>query len=403
VEQEEEMKAVLSSNKFPVKLWIPVENVESSALDQIRNLANLPFNFKHVAIMPDVHTGVGATVGSVIASRDTVIPSSVGVDIGCGMMAIRTPFNVDEVRKALPDIKHSIERSIPTGFHQHQEVLRTTEEWVGTWELYNMLSFDGKDKLRGKARLQMGTLGGGNHFIEISTDENNDVWIILHSGSRNIGKCIAECHIGRAKELMQAWHVKLDDPNLAYLPLSEQAGKNYMSDADWAQDYAMKNRQAMMQLISKDLSHILNHRADWNRLEEINCHHNYVEQENHFGTNVWVTRKGAIRAREGELAVIPGSMGTESYIVKGLGNPDSFCSASHGAGRRMSRKQAKNQFTMEDFDRQMEGILCTRSEGVLDEIPSAYKDISEVMANQEDLVQPIHTLHQMLCIKGDKE
>ena len=381
----------------PIKLWTPVDQVEASALNQLKNTARLPFVFKHVAAMPDVHFGIGATVGSVVASKGAICPAAVGVDIGCGMVAARLNIQPDQVLDKLPAIRHSIERSVPVGFNGNKTVQPDVEAWTG-WANAPMAQGGG---LFQKAMSQMGSLGGGNHFIELCLDEAGQVWVMLHSGSRNVGKTLAEEHIRKAKDEMKRMFIGLPDPDLAYFVEKTTAFEAYVRDVSWAQEYALWNRSVMMARVIKDLSFAVygeNFRV--NALDYINCHHNYVAREHHFGENVLVTRKGAVRARRGDMGIIPGSMGTRSYIVRGLGNPESFDSCSHGAGRRMSRGQAKRTFTVDDLAAQTAGVECRKDIGVLDEIPGAYKDIDEVMANQADLVEVVAVLKQVLCIKG---
>jgi tRNA-splicing ligase RtcB len=391
---------VLSNGRIPVKIWSP--DAEPAAVEQLLNTANLPFVFKHIAAMPDVHLGTGATVGSVIATHKAICPAAVGVDIGCGMMAVKTNLDARLVQDKVKEIRASIERSIPVGHESNRRITESVINWEG-WKtesgIPERVAYDVGGAYK-RALSQIGTLGGGNHFIELCLDENNAVWVMLHSGSRNIGKVIAEEHITKAKSLMKQMFINLPDQDLAYFAQGTQEFKNYIADVEWCQKYAMKNREEMMDRIMKDLSYAVNNKEPVQRLMEVNCHHNYLSRENHFGENVIVTRKGAVRARQGDLGIIPGSMGTRSYIVEGLGNPDSFCSCSHGAGRRMSRSYARKTFTLEDLAKQTEGVECRKDGGVLDEIPGAYKDIDEVMENQKDLVKILHTLKQFMCIKG---
>lgn len=398
------IKGVLSKARVPVKIWSPLETVESAALDQLTNTANLPFVFKHVAAMPDVHLGHGATVGSVIATKGAICPAAVGVDIGCGMMAIKTDLDAKVVQDNIVKIRHSIERSVPVGHEGNKKIVTSVANWKG-WETYNNLHaaqkhFKSKELFK-RAQEQLGTLGGGNHFIEVCLDTDNNVWVMLHSGSRNIGKSLAEMHIYGAKEEMKKMFISLPDPDLAYYVEKTTQYDEYMSDLMWAQEYARENREEMMRRIMKDISYAIhNEDGKIKKLMEVNCHHNYVSKENHYGENVLVTRKGAVRARTGDLGIIPGSMGAKSYIVKGLGNPESFDSCSHGAGRRMSRSEAKRRFTVADLEAQTAGIECRKDDGVVDEIPAAYKDIDEVMDNQKDLVEIVAQLRQIMCIKG---
>lgn len=385
---------VLETEHVPVKIWS--NDVEEEAMKQLQNTARLPFVFKHVAAMPDVHFGIGATVGSVIATKGAICPAAVGVDIGCGMMAAKLPLDYKRVTDKLPELRHSIERSIPVGHNGNSKILPEVEQWQG-WERYPPVT---DRSIFQKAYSQMGSLGGGNHFIEICLDKENNVWVMLHSGSRAIGNKLAQRHIEKAKGIMKQMFIALPDPDLAYFAEGTPEFEAYIFDVKWCQDYAYHNRREMMRRILKDLGYMFN---EGNRIEplmEVNCHHNYLEREHHFGENVIVTRKGAVLARLNHLGIIPGSMGTRSYIVKGLGNPESFDSCSHGAGRRMSRTKARQTFTVEDLAAQTAGVECRKDIGVLDEIPGAYKDIDTVMANQADLVEVVAELKQVLCVKG---
>lgn len=385
---------VLETEHVPVKIWS--NDVEEEAQKQLQNTARLPFVFKHVAAMPDVHFGIGATVGSVVATKGAISPAAVGVDIGCGMMAAKLPLDYKQVCDKLPELRHSIERSIPVGHQGNRTILPEVEQWQG-WTVYPAV----KDRdIFQKAYSQMGSLGGGNHFIEICLDKENAVWVMLHSGSRAVGNKLAQRHIEKAKGLMKQMFIGLPDPDLAYFAEGTPEFEAYIYDVKWCQDYAFHNRKEMMRRILKDLAFAFNEGKRIEPLMEVNCHHNYLEREHHFGENVIVTRKGAVRARVGDLGIIPGSMGTRSYIVKGLGNPESFDSCSHGAGRRMSRTKARATFTIDDLAKQTEGVECRKDIGVLDEIPSAYKDIDTVMANQSDLVSVVAELKQVLCVKG---
>ena len=395
------MKSILfekGAQKVPIKIWSQLDKVETSAIDQLRNIASLPFVYKHVAAMPDVHLGKGATVGSVIATEKAIIPAAVGVDIGCGMMAVKTPIDYRLVQDKIKEIRHSIERSIPVGHESNRRITETVDKWDG-WSGTEGLAYADKS-LKSRAITQLGSLGGGNHFIEICLDTGNNVWVMLHSGSRNVGKVTADRHINEAKDIMKKMFISLPDPDLAYFAQGTAEFEKYIYDLHWCQSYAFQNRIEMMSRVMKDLSYVVNNKEPIERLIEVNCHHNYTEQENHFGKNVWVTRKGAVRARESDYGIIPGSMGTRSYIVKGLGNPESFHSCSHGAGRRMSRTEAKRRFTLDDLKSQTEGVECRKDGGVLDEIPGAYKDIDEVMENQKDLVTVVAQLKQIMCVKG---
>lgn len=385
--------SALKGKNVPVRLWTKLEEVESSALDQLKNIAALPWVFKHVAVMPDVHFGKGATVGSVIAMKDAVAPAAVGVDIGCGMAAVRTNLTASELPDSLALLRHRVEQAIPVGFASHGKVVRYAEK-QRLFKEFHLLTDKVQDRL-GKARKQMGTLGGGNHFIELCIDTEQHVWLMLHSGSRNIGKTLAEIHIGRARKL--AHNAKLPDRDLAVFLAGTPEMEEYRRDLFWAQRYARANREVMMKLYQDVLVGMFPQtRFD----EPITCHHNYVAEEVHFGEEVLVTRKGAISARQGELGIIPGSMGTRSYIVRGRGNPEAFHSASHGAGRRMSRGKAKREFSVDDLRTQTEGVECRKDRAVLDEIPGAYKDIDQVMEYQRDLVEVVAELKQVMCVKG---
>lgn len=394
------IQKVLSDGKVPVKVW--TQDIEVEAIDQLMKLANLPFLFKHVAVMPDVHAGKGSTVGTVIATKDVVIPAAVGVDIGCGMAALLTPYTADQVQPKLDTIRNYIERTVPVGFSSHKtphNLVATTEREDMWTDFEDYISPELKGQIN-KAQAQLGTLGGGNHFIEISVDELDRVWIVLHSGSRNIGKQVADIHIKKAKELMEKYYIKLPHNDLAFLSVSDEHGQQYLHDMKWAQRYAHENRALMLHLVRHQLAYAVEKKEFFHSDVEINCHHNYMDLEHHFGQNVYVTRKGAIRARKDDWGIIPGSMGARSFIVIGLGERESFTSASHGAGRKMSRSKAKKHFTVEDLEKQTAGVLCRKDGSVLDEIPGAYKDIDKVMKDEEDLVQPMHTLKQLISIKG---
>lgn len=363
-----------------------------------KNVASLPFVFKHVALMPDVHLGKGALVGSVLATKDAVIPAAVGVDIGCGMAAIKTPFSAEQLEGKLKKIRLDIEAAIPLGFNQNKEVEKDASNWQG-WTYFKDLH-RGVQDVQGKAMKQLGSLGGGNHFIELCLDTEDSVWLMLHSGSRNIGNRLAQCHISTAKELAKLAENRLPDPDLAYFIAGTPEFAAYWRDLQWAQNYARYNRDVMMARFKRIVEKYLAGGKQTKPLLEVNCHHNYAEKEVHFGEDVYVTRKGAVRAREEDYGIIPGSMGAKSFIVKGKGNHASYCSCSHGAGRLMSRKKAKKQFSLDDLVTQTQGVECRKDGGVLDEIPGAYKPIDEVMNNQADLVEVVATLKQVVCVKG---
>lgn len=395
--------STLKGKNVPVKLWTELNSVESQALDQLKNIAALPWVFKHVAVMADVHYGKGATVGSVIAMKGAISPAAVGVDIGCGMGAVKTNLKASDLPESLKEIRFDIEDQIPVGFNSHPELKKgfkgrdgmqldkAIKNLFDQWEDLDEVATG----LKGKALTQLGTLGGGNHFIELCLDTEDNVWMMLHSGSRNIGKTLAEVHMGRAKRLT---HNKgLPDPDLSVFLAKTPEMDAYRRDLFWAQQYAYLNRQVMFEIYK---SIMLKHFEHVKFEPAILCHHNYVSEETHFGENLIVTRKGAISAKLGQMGIIPGSMGTKSYIVSGLANEESFCSASHGAGRVLSRGAAKRAFTIEDLEEQTKGIECRKDEGVIDEIPGAYKDIDKVMENQKDLVKIEATLRQVLCVKG---
>lgn len=395
------MKQVIQEEgNRPVKIW--TDDVEAEALQQLKNLASLPFIAPNgVAAMPDVHAGKGSTIGSVIATRKAIIPACVGVDLGCGMNAVRTSLKASDLPDSLLSIRNQIERDVPTGFGQHKPGNiphhMTADQIRGLGKIGTALG--NTPHLVAKSALQLGTLGSGNHFIELCLDENQDVWVMLHSGSRGIGNMIGSFYIEKAKKEMEKFFIHLPDKDLAYLPEGSEYFNDYMDAVHWAQDYALENRRAMMTAVIAALKRHVP--VEFTLTEEaVNCHHNYVALENHFGSNVWVTRKGAIRAREGDLGVIPGSMGQRSYIVRGKGNKESYCSCSHGAGRKMSRSKARKLFSVSDLIDQTQGVECRKDEAILDEIPGSYKSIDEVMANQADLVEVVHTLRAVLCVKG---
>lgn len=381
----------------PVRVWAPIHEVESAALTQLRKVSSLPWVYHHVAAMPDVHLGVGATVGSVVAMKEAISPAAVGVDIGCGMSAVRTDLTASDLPDSLVEIRSSLEKEIPVGMNGHGDVHPLAAK-NDLWKEFKHLSSKVQDSFP-RAQCQMGTLGGGNHFIELCLDTEGQVWLMLHSGSRNIGKTLAEIHIKKAQTL--AHNEKILDRDLAVFLAGTKEMADYRRDLFWAQRYAAENRRVMLEIYQSIIRDFFAIRKRPVKFEKpISCHHNYVSEECHFGEDVLVTRKGAISAKVGEMGIIPGSMGTKSYIVEGLGNPDSFHSASHGAGRRMSRGEAKRQFTVADLAAQTAGVECRKDGGVLDEIPGAYKDIDVVMANQTDLVKVHHQLKQILCVKG---
>ena len=386
-----------SKNLVPVLSWAN-HNLGSEEMKMARNVAGLPFIYKHVALMPDVHLGKGALVGSVIATQKAIIPAAVGVDIGCGMAAMKLPFRAEKLEGKLKKIRLDIEAAIPVGFNENKDADRMAQNWQGWREFTDLHS--GVQDQEGKAMRQLGSLGGGNHFIEVCVDTDETVWLMLHSGSRGIGNIMAQCHINTAKQLAKLAEVSLPDPDLAYFVEQTPEFAAYWHDLQWAQDYARMNRDVMMARFKRIIEKHLAGGKPTRPLLEVNCHHNYAEKETHFGESVYVTRKGAVRARENDYGIIPGSMGTKSYIVKGKGNPESFCSCSHGAGRLLSRNKAKLQFTLDDLISQTAGVECRKDPDLIDEIPGAYKPIEQVMANQADLVEIVATLKQVLCVKG---
>lgn len=402
-----------TSQRAPIKMWTNGVPIEDQAAAQIRNVATLPFIHKHVAVMPDVHWGMGATVGSVIPTKGAIVPAAVGVDIGCGMMAWRTDLTASDLPENLGDMRISIEKAIPHG--------RTDNGGANDRGSWGTLPDDVADSLVASSlpdrfasllakhqKLQRwnlerisrhaGTLGSGNHFVEVCLDEEQRVWVMLHSGSRGIGNAIGTYFIELAKKDMERWFINLPDKDLSYIPEGSQHFAEYWEALKLAQSYAALNRRIMMRNAMRAVSlHVRQFACD---AEAINCHHNYVSREHHFGANVFLTRKGAVSAKEGELGIIPGSMGARSFIVRGKGNPESFCSCSHGAGRAMSRGAAKKKFTLEDHIAATAGVECRKDADVIDETPGAYKDIDAVMAAQSDLVSIEHTLKQVLCVKG---
>ena len=381
--------------------FLDPETIEPATKQQLLNMAELPFVFKHIAVMPDCHLGKGATVGSVIATKGAVIPAAVGVDIGCGMIAVKTKFFAKDLPDSLEKTRTGIERRIPLGAGAFNKKLTTTAH-----KRVAQLKASGRDYQAVDRRWTeaLGSLGSGNHFIEISLDESEQVWVVLHSGSRGIGNKLAMKHIKTAQKLMDENQVHLKDRDLAYLIEGRKEFSDYITDLLWAQDFALLNREEMMDRVMTELSHLFykedGHQADI-ELERINCHHNFTQRENHFNENVWVTRKGAIQMKQGQKGVIPGSMGTRSYVVSGLENQMAYHSAPHGAGRRFSRGEARRRFTMDDFRKAMAGIECRHSAKLIDELPMAYKDIDEVMENSRDLVKVEHTLRQLVNVKGD--
>ena len=406
------------SHGSPIKAWTNGVPIEAQALQQVRNVAGLPFIHRHVAVMPDVHWGMGATVGSVIPTHKAIVPAAVGVDIGCGMMAVRTSLAAHQLPDDLGPLRDQIEANVPHGRTARggsrdkgawgdvpDDVART---WSQTaWKQKSTLQDGLADVVQTAPKLgraarrapsHLGTLGSGNHFIEICLDEEDRVWAMLHSGSRGIGNAIGRHFIETAKRDMERFFINLPDRDLSYLAEGTDNFNHYVRAVSWAQRYAMVNREVMMERVLAALEKAV---RKFERTEEaVNCHHNYVVRETHFGENVWLTRKGAVRAQEGDLGIIPGSMGARSYIVRGKGNAESFHSCSHGAGRVMSRTEAKRTFSVDDHRAATEGVECRKDAGVIDETPAAYKDIDAVMEAQKALVDVVHTLKQVVCVKG---
>jgi tRNA-splicing ligase RtcB len=391
--------STINGRNVPIRVWAPLQEVDPQVIAQLKNVASLPWVAHHVAVMPDVHAGRGATIGSVIAMHGAVAPAAVGVDIGCGMAAVKTSLTARDLPDDLRRLRAGIEKAIPVGKAAHEEA---------AWDADDQLRVTGQDlmeRYRGlagrvqglgkKVACQAGSLGGGNHFIEVCLDGEDNVWLMLHSGSRHIGAVLAEHHIDLARRLQH--NQALEDRDLAVFLAGTPAFEAYRRDLTWAQEYAWFNRQVMLHLLAGVV------RRFWPRVRlepAISCHHNYVAEEVHFGDQVLVTRKGAIRAGAGELGIIPGSMGARSFIVRGLGNEASFQSASHGAGRRMSRTEARRRFTVADLRAQTDGVECRKDAGVIDESPKAYKDIDQVMVQQQDLVEVVAVLKQVVCVKG---
>src|SRR5213594_1469289 len=395
-------------NGVAIKAWTKGVPLEDAALQQLLNVAQLPFIYKWVAAMPDVHWGIGATVGSVIPTVGAIIPAAVGVDIGCGMMAVETTLTANDLPDSLREVRAAIEGAVP-----HGRTPRGRDKgswgtppppavlaWAGLEPRFDAIIARHPAVGHSNHRTHLGTLGTGNHFIEVCLDESDRVWFLLHSGSRGVGNKIGRYFIELAKKDMRKWIVNLPDEDLAYLPEGTDHFDEYVEAVEWAQAFAMTNRRLMMDAIIAAVGSAPGIPPFTAGAEAVNCHHNYVAREYHYGKNVLLTRKGAVRAREGDLGIIPGSMGARSYIVRGKGNPESFHSCSHGAGRAMSRKEAKRRFTLEDHVRMTEGVECRKDVEVIDETPAAYKPIDAVMAAQADLVEIVHTLRQVVCVKG---
>ncbi|QDU84272.1 RNA-splicing ligase RtcB [Planctomycetes bacterium Pla163] len=399
----------IESGRAPIKAWIHGVDVDEGALRQLRQTAQLPFVHRWIAAMPDVHFGLGATIGSVVPTKGAIVPAAVGVDIGCGMCAARTTLTASDLPDTLRELRSNVEKLVPHGMTRgkrdkgswHEAPRAITSGWKKLEDRFEAIRAKHPRAVtqRHPAK-QLGTLGGGNHFVEVCLDEEDRVWFMLHSGSRGVGNRIGTYFIERAKRELEHELGSLPNKDLAYLTEGTNSFDDYVEAVGWAQDYAAKNREFMLQAVieaTRRTDGIRQFKAD---VMVVNCHHNYVERETHFGDEVLVTRKGAVRAGLGDLGIIPGSMGAKSFIVRGKGNPDSFHSCSHGAGRVMSRTEAKRRYTVEDQIRATEGVECRKDEGVIDEIPMAYKDIDAVMAAQSDLVEVVHTLRQIVCVKG---
>jgi tRNA-splicing ligase RtcB len=391
---------IINGDRVPIRVWAPQHEVEPEAMRQLKAVASLPWVAHHVAVMPDVHVGIGATVGSVIALRGAVAPAAVGVDVGCGMAAVKTSITAEMLPDSLRKLRGAIEDEIPVGRNAHDEpawpgaspaLAARTSALMGRFGELDA----GVQKLAGRAGNQVGSLGGGNHFIEVCLDTAGAVWLMLHSGSRNIGAQLAAVHIERARKLFH--NQALPDRDLAVFLAGTPAFDAYRRDLYWAQEYAALNRALMLERLQGVIARTF---PKVTFEAPVSCHHNYVAEERHFDEDVLVTRKGAIRAGKGELGIIPGSMGAKSFVVRGLGNALSFESASHGAGRRMSRTQAKKTFSVDDLARQTSGVECRKDAGVIDEAPKAYKDIDRVMEQQSDLVEIVAELKQVVCVKG---
>ncbi len=408
---QQSYEVMTQQNAVPVKSWTRGVPFEDAARQQLLNIARLPFIYKWIAVMPDVHLGKGATIGSVVPTVNAVIPAAVGVDIGCGMMAVKTSLNAHHLPDNLTAVRSAIEAAVP---HGRNKRIRKGQRDKGAWHdlpdeialAWGGLSVPFKTLCEKHAVLKntnnahhLGTLGTGNHFIEVCLDESDNVWVMLHSGSRGVGNRIGTYFIELAKKDMERWHIQLPDKDLAYLPEGTRHFDDYVEAVEWAQQFARINREVMMANTLDALSTALRLNFD-TRLEAVNCHHNYISREHHYGKDLIVTRKGAVRAGLGEMGIIPGSMGAKSFIVRGLGNDESFHSCSHGAGRVMSRTQAKNEITLDQHKRATEGVECRKDKSVLDETPAAYKAIDKVMEAQKDLVEIVHTLKQVVCVKG---
>ena len=400
---------IKAKDSAPIKMWTQGVPVDEKAKEQLIKTASMPFIHQWLAVMPDVHVGRGSTIGSVIPTKGAIIPAAVGVDIGCGMMAARTSLHASDLPDNLHALRCAIEKAVPHG----RQVSRnkrdkgswgniptlTENTWKGLAEGFKRIVETTPRLARTNNINHLGTLGTGNHFVEMCLDEHQQVWIMLHSGSRGVGNAIGTHFIELAKKDMQKWMINLPDKDLSYFPEGTEHFNDYTFAVEWAQEFARKNREVMMENTINAIRSIITKPFNA-EVEAINCHHNYVTRENHYGENIFVTRKGAVRARKGDMGIIPGSMGARSYIVRGLGNEESFCSCSHGAGRVMSRTEAKRRVSLEEHIKATEGVECRKDKDVIDETPSAYKNIDDVMTAQQDLVEVVYTLKQIVCVKG---
>ncbi len=402
-------EVIQKENGAPVKMWTRGVPVDDKAKEQLKQTSQLPFIHKWLAVMPDVHVGKGSTIGSVVPTKGAIIPAAVGVDIGCGMMAVRTSLEAADLPDNLFELRCAIEEAIPHGRSSHRRGRdkgawgnppeRSLESWKELEPGFKRIT-ERMPRLKNSNNLvHLGTLGTGNHFVEVCLDENDRVWFMLHSGSRGIGNAIGSRYIELARKDMERWMINLPNKDLSYFPEGSEHFEDYVFAVEWAQDFARRNREIMMTHLVEAARHVIAKPFDA-KVEAINCHHNYVTKENHFGENVFVTRKGAVRARQGDMGIIPGSMGARSFIVRGLGNAESFHSCSHGAGRVMSRTEAKKKVSVDEHVKATEGVECRKDSGVVDETPSAYKDIDKVMEAQKDLVEVVYTLKQVVCVKG---
>ena len=396
-------------NSCPIKMWTHGVPIEDEAKQQLMDTAQMPFVHKWLAAMPDVHVGKGSTIGSVVPTKDAIIPAAVGVDIGCGMMAVKTSLDASDLPDDLHPLRCAIEKAVPHGRTASKRGRdkgawgNIPEKAAATWEIlepgYKRISGMAKRLRRANSVNHLGTLGTGNHFVEMCLDEDDHVWVMLHSGSRGIGNSIGSHFIELAKKDMEKWMINLPNKNLAYIPEGAEHFDNYVFAVEWAQQFAKFNREIMMEHTIEAIRKIVPREFNA-KVEAINCHHNYVAREHHYGEDLYITRKGAVRARKGDMGIIPGSMGAKSFIVRGLGNEESFCSCSHGAGRVMSRSEARRRIKLEEHIDATKGVECRKDADVIDETPAAYKDIDKVMEAQKDLVEIAYVLKQVVCVKG---